>query len=130
MLGIEFFITEDDRLLVNEIAPRPHNSGHYTIDACECSQFEQQVRVMCEQPCGSTRQLSPVVMVNILGNVWDRGMPNWTSLFNHPRVRLHLYGKHEIRRDRKMGHFCLLDDDLERMPGVAEGMWRELANVA
>lgn len=129
VLGVEFFITEDDRLLVNEIAPRPHNSGHYTIDACECSQFEQQVRVMCEMPCGSVRQCSPVVMVNTLGDVWDNGAPNWDVLLGHPGVKLTLYNKYEVRRRRKMGHFCLLGDNIEQMVGEAEKLWRQVANI-
>jgi 5-(carboxyamino)imidazole ribonucleotide synthase len=112
VMAIEFFITEAGDLLVNEIAPRPHNSGHYTLDACVTSQFEQQVRMVCGLPAGSTRLLSPVVMVNLLGDVWEGGSPDWGELFAHPEVKLHLYGKREPRPGRKMGHLCSLNAEL------------------
>jgi len=112
VMAIEFFITEAGELLVNEIAPRPHNSGHYTLDACVTSQFEQQVRMLCGLPAGSTRLLSPVVMVNLLGQVWEGGGPDWGALFARPEVKLHLYGKREPRPGRKMGHLCSLSADL------------------
>ena len=137
VLGVEFFITKDDRLLVNEIAPRPHNSGHYTLDACHCSQFEQVARVMADMPCGPTTQFSPAVMVNILGDVWDRGAPQWDALLEHPNIKLHLYGKQIIRSRRKMGHFCLLgprlgdnlDDNLDNLVAEAEQRRRRLSNI-
>jgi 5-(carboxyamino)imidazole ribonucleotide synthase len=108
VLAIEFFVTADGDLLVNELAPRPHNSGHYTIDACVTSQFEQQVRTLCGVPLGDPRLLSPAVMVNLLGDVWQQGEPNWAAVFGCPGGKLHLYGKHEARAGRKMGHFTVL----------------------
>jgi len=101
---VEFFVTPDGQVLVNEIAPRPHNSGHLTIDACETSQFEQQVRTICGLPLGSPRQLMPAAMVNLLGECWDHGEPNWPLAICVPGVRLLLYGKSEPRVGRKMGH--------------------------
>ncbi|MFO1206569.1 MAG: 5-(carboxyamino)imidazole ribonucleotide synthase [Burkholderiales bacterium] len=113
VLCVEFFVVDGDRLLVNEIAPRPHNSGHYSIDACVTSQFEQQVRMMAGLPLGDTSLHCPVVMVNILGDAWRDGEPPWEGVLAHPRVKLHLYGKREPRPGRKMGHFTVLGDDLE-----------------
>lgn len=110
VLAVEFFVTESGELLVNEMAPRPHNSGHYTLDACATSQFEQQVRTLCGLPLGDTRLLSPVVMVNLLGEAWQQGEPAWARVFNLPEAKLHLYGKHEARAGRKMGHYSVLDD--------------------
>lgn len=108
ILAVEFFLTDDNRLLINEVAPRPHNSGHYTLDACKTSQFEQQVRMLCDLPAGSTELLSPVVMFNILGDVWSNGEPDWGQLLSNPNVKLHLYGKRQPREGRKMGHFSCL----------------------
>ena len=108
VLAVEFFVTDDGQLLVNEMAPRPHNSGHYTIDACATSQFEQQVRTLCGLPLGDTRLLAPVVMVNLLGEAWQRGQPQWERVFLAPEAKLHLYGKHEARAGRKMGHYTML----------------------
>jgi 5-(carboxyamino)imidazole ribonucleotide synthase len=113
VLAVEFFMTADGELLVNEIAPRPHNSGHYTIDACATSQFEQQVRTLCGLPLGDTRLLSPVVMVNLLGEVWQGGPPAWDAVFACPEAKLHLYGKHEARPGRKMGHYTVLGADAD-----------------
>jgi 5-(carboxyamino)imidazole ribonucleotide synthase len=113
VLAVEFFVTTDGALLVNEIAPRPHNSGHYTIDACVTSQFEQQVRTLCGLPLGDTRLLSPVVMVNLLGDVWQGGQPAWDAVFGCSDAKLHLYGKHEARRGRKMGHYTVLGADAD-----------------
>jgi 5-(carboxyamino)imidazole ribonucleotide synthase len=113
VLAVEFFVTTDGALLVNEIAPRPHNSGHYTIDACATSQFEQQVRTLCGLPLGDTRLLSPVVMVNLLGDVWQSGQPAWDAVFGCPDAKLHLYGKHEARPGRKMGHYTVLGADAD-----------------
>jgi 5-(carboxyamino)imidazole ribonucleotide synthase len=89
VMAVEFFVDQGGNLLVNEIAPRPHNSGHYTLDACVTDQFEQQVRALCGLPLGDTRLLSPVVMVNLLGDVWRQG-PDWMALFRHPGIKLHL----------------------------------------
>jgi 5-(carboxyamino)imidazole ribonucleotide synthase len=113
VLAVEFFVTAGGALLVNEIAPRPHNSGHYTIDACATSQFEQQARALCGLALGDTRLLAPVVMVNLLGDAWASGVPDWQRLFDNPRAKLHLYGKHEARPGRKMGHFTVLGDSAE-----------------
>jgi len=113
VLAVEFFVTTTGQLLVNEMAPRPHNSGHYTIDACATSQFEQQVRTLCGLPLGAPRLLTPVVMINLLGEVWQDGQPAWERLLSHPEAKLHLYGKHEARPGRKMGHFTLLGANAE-----------------
>jgi 5-(carboxyamino)imidazole ribonucleotide synthase len=122
VLAVEFFVTTEGALLVNEIAPRPHNSGHYTIDACATSQFEQQVRTLCGLPLGETRLLAPVVMVNLLGDVWQRGQPAWDAVFGCAEAKLHLYGKHEARPGRKMGHYTVLgthaDDALAKALAV------------
>ncbi len=119
VLAVEFFVLADDRLLINEIAPRPHNSGHATLDAYVTSQFEQQVRTLCGLPLGSTRLLSPAVMVNLLGDLWADGEPHWEKLLQHKQVKLHLYGKSDPRPGRKMGHFTCLDESLEQALAVA-----------
>lgn len=120
VMGVEFFVTKSGEVLVNELAPRTHNSGHYTIDACMTSQFEQQVRAICGLPLGAVTLLSPVVMVNILGEAWKWdaegqcvGEPNWDALLAQPNVRLHLYGKAEPRPGRKMGHFTVTARDAD-----------------
>jgi 5-(carboxyamino)imidazole ribonucleotide synthase len=115
LLAVEFFLSGNGRLLVNEMAPRPHNSGHHTIDACETSQFEQQLRVLCGLAPGSTRLHSPTVMLNLLGDVWEdaKGKPNWPAVLAMPGAHLHLYGKHEARRGRKMGHITFTAPTLE-----------------
>lgn len=108
VLCVELFHEGTDRLLVNEIAPRPHNSGHHTIDACATSQFEQQVRALCNLPLGSTEQLRPAAMANLLGDLWRAGEPDWRAACSHPNVKLHLYGKSAARPGRKMGHLTAL----------------------
>jgi 5-(carboxyamino)imidazole ribonucleotide synthase len=108
VLCVEFFLTPDEKLLVNEMAPRPHNSGHFTIDACVTSQFEQQLRAVCGLPLGSTRQIGPAAMANILGDLWNDAEPDWVAACSHPQVKLHLYGKHQARPGRKMGHMTTL----------------------
>ncbi|HEY4299598.1 MAG TPA: 5-(carboxyamino)imidazole ribonucleotide synthase [Candidatus Didemnitutus sp.] len=113
VLGVEFFVTRDGAVLINELAPRTHNSGHYTIDACVTSQFEQQVRAICGLPLGAVTLLSPVVMANILGDAWAAGEPHWADLLAQPSVRLHLYGKSEPRPGRKMGHFTVTARDAD-----------------
>lgn len=131
VLAVEFFVTRDGALLANEFAPRPHNSGHYTMDACAVSQFEQQARMMCALPAGDTRLLTPVVMVNLLGDLWrDGAPPAWDALLSEPRARLHLYGKRTARQGRKMGHFCLLGDDLASLQQRASQIHRELSGGA
>lgn len=104
LLTVEMFVTRDGRLLVNELAPRTHNSGHLTIDACVTSQFEQQVRAVCGLPLGSTELKQPAAMANLLGHIWAKGEPNWSAALEDPLVKLHLYGKAEARVGRKMGH--------------------------
>ncbi|MDH4149377.1 MAG: 5-(carboxyamino)imidazole ribonucleotide synthase [Betaproteobacteria bacterium] len=113
VLAVEFFVSEAGELLVNEMAPRPHNSGHYTMDACATSQFEQQVRTLCGLPLGAPKLLSPVVMVNLLGEAWQHGQPLWERVFNVPEAKLHLYGKHEARAGRKMGHYTVLGESAD-----------------
>lgn len=113
VMGVEFFVTKSGEVLVNELAPRTHNSGHYTLDACLTSQFEQQVRAVCGLPLGAVTLVSPVVMVNILGDAWAKGEPDWASLLAQPNVRLHLYGKAEPRPGRKMGHFTVVARDAD-----------------
>ena len=108
VLCVELFVLRDGRMLANEIAPRPHNSGHYTIDACVTSQFEQQARVLCGLPLGATALHCPAAMVNLLGELWAGGEPRWEHVLRHPGAKLHLYGKGEARPGRKMGHFTVL----------------------
>lgn len=112
VLAVEFFISTDGELLVNEIAPRPHNSGHFTLDACFTSQFEQQVRMICDLPSGNCALHSPVAMLNLLGDVWPQSSsPAWDEVLGIERACLHLYGKKEARIGRKMGHINFLADD-------------------
>lgn len=108
VLGVELFVANGGQLYVNEIAPRPHNSGHYTIDACATDQFEQQVRAACGLPLGDTRLVAPVAMINLLGDLWADGEPAWDRALAEPGLRLHLYGKAEPRPGRKMGHLTVL----------------------
>jgi 5-(carboxyamino)imidazole ribonucleotide synthase len=119
VLGVEFFHTRQGELLINEMAPRPHNSGHFTVDACATSQFEQQVRVMCGLLPGDPQLLSPVVMVNLMGDIWNNGDPAWEAILNEPQAHLHLYGKHEPRHGRKMGHINCLASDVETALDIA-----------
>jgi 5-(carboxyamino)imidazole ribonucleotide synthase len=110
VLAVELFVV-GGKLLVNEMAPRPHNSGHYTMDACSVDQFEQQLRSLCGLPLGRPWLLSPVAMVNLLGDLWAGGEPRWAEALSRPGIRLHLYGKAEARPGRKMGHLnCLASD--------------------
>ncbi|HUU34864.1 MAG TPA: 5-(carboxyamino)imidazole ribonucleotide synthase [Vicinamibacterales bacterium] len=110
VLCVEFFLTSDGRVLVNEVAPRPHNSGHLTVDACITSQFEQQVRAICGLPLGTTTLLRPAAMANLLGDLWAAGEPRWGAALAVPDVKLHLYGKADPRAGRKMGHLTVLAD--------------------
>ena len=125
LLAVEFFLATDGRLLVNELAPRPHNSGHHTLDACETSQFEQQLRAICGLPLGSPRLLQPAVMWNLLGDLWldETTPPDWTPVLATPGAKLHLYGKSEARLGRKMGHVTFpgatRDDALARAHAAA-----------
>lgn len=115
MLAVEMFLDAQNQLIVNELAPRPHNSGHWTMEATPCSQFEQQVRTLCGLPLGETRLLSgSVAMANLLGDLWNNGPPDWASaLALDPEVRLHLYGKKGAVPGRKMGHLVVTDNDFD-----------------
>ena len=133
ILCVEMFVTQDRRLLVNEMAPRPHNSGHYTIDACVTSQFEQQARVLAGLPLGDTHQHRPAVMLNLLGDIWFADAhataprePDWLAVLRHPQAKLHLYGKREPRRGRKMGHVTCLAPTIDQALAVARTIKREL----
>ncbi|WP_180538978.1 5-(carboxyamino)imidazole ribonucleotide synthase [Nevskia soli] len=121
VLCVEFFLTRGGKLLVNELAPRPHNSGHFTIDACVTSQFEQQLRTVCGLPLGDVTMLCPAAMANLLGDLWAHGDPNWPAALAIPDAKLHLYGKVEPRPGRKMGHITAIGSD------VAEAEQRALA---
>jgi 5-(carboxyamino)imidazole ribonucleotide synthase len=109
LLAVEMFVV-GERVLVNELAPRPHNSGHYSVDACLTSQFEQQLRAVCGLPLGDVQLLRPAAMANLLGELWSAGEPNWPAALAFPDVKLHLYGKHQPRPGRKMGHLTALAD--------------------
>jgi 5-(carboxyamino)imidazole ribonucleotide synthase len=110
VLCVEMFVTADGRILVNELAPRPHNSGHLTVDACVTSQFEQQLRAVCGLPLGSPRYLQAAAMANLLGDLWADGEPDWLAASRFPDVKIHLYGKSEARPRRKMGHLTALGE--------------------
>jgi 5-(carboxyamino)imidazole ribonucleotide synthase len=119
VLGVELFVAAGGRLLINEMAPRPHNSGHYTMDACSADQFEQQLRTLCGLPLAQPWLLSPVAMINLLGDLWNAGEPRWQEALRRPGVRLHLYGKMEARPGRKMGHLNCLATDPDRALALA-----------
>lgn len=129
-LCVEFFLTRDEKLLVNEIAPRPHNSGHLTFDACVTSQFEQQLRAVCGLPLGSTEFYRPAAMANLLGDVWPNGEPNWAAALELPDVKLHLYGKVEPRIGRKMGHLTVTADTAQKAVDLVREAKRRLNNPA
>ena len=129
VLAVEMFVVGDTHeLVVNEIAPRPHNSGHHTLDACAADQFQQQVRIMCNLPPADTKLLSSCCMTNILGDVWqeDGGEPNWLPLQSHPNAHLHLYGKKAARKGRKMGHFTVLSADADDAFAAAQKLHNAL----
>jgi len=120
VMCIEFFVLKDGTLLINEIAPRPHNSGHHSLDSCMTSQFEQQVRILAKLPLGNSKLISPVVMLNLLGDLWSDGnnngvknSPNWNQILGMPSAKLHLYGKSEPKIGRKMGHINFLDESVD-----------------
>ena len=125
-MAVEFFISKEGDILANEIAPRPHNSGHFTLDACETSQFEQQVRMLCNLPSGNCELTSPVVMINLLGDVWGQTEPHWFELLSIPNNKLHLYGKLEARAGRKMGHFNTLATSTEQATQIADTSFEQL----
>ena len=123
---VEMFFTHEGELLVNEIAPRPHNSGHLSIEACATSQFEQQVRAVCGLPLGSMQARSPSAMANLLGDLWSDGEPNWQAVLEVSGAHLHLYGKADAKQGRKMGHLTVLADTsqkaVERALGLRKGL--------
>ncbi len=124
---VEFFIDSAGQLMVNEIAPRPHNSGHLTIEGAATSQFDQQLRAICGLPLGSTQRLAPAAMVNLLGDVWDAGTPPWAEVFADPAATLHLYGKGAPSPGRKMGHITVLGEDRQDAAGRALQLRKRLA---
>ncbi|MBP6563191.1 MAG: 5-(carboxyamino)imidazole ribonucleotide synthase [Neisseriaceae bacterium] len=116
VLAVEFFVLDDETLIVNEMAPRPHNSGHYTLTACLADQFQQQVRTLCGLTPATPELLTPCVMINLLGDEWPAGgEPNWAPLQQSPNAHLYLYGKEEARPGRKMGHYTVLGQDTEAL---------------
>ncbi len=126
VLGVELFVSNGGRIVVNELAPRPHNSGHWTLDAAVTSQFEQQVRILAGLPLGSTAQTVPAAMINLLGDLWRDGEPRWERALAIPGVRLHLYGKREARPGRKMGHITALAAEPELALANALKAWHAL----
>jgi len=130
VLCVEFFLAGDGSLMINELAPRPHNSGHLTIDGHIACQFEQQVRAVCGLPLGSVEQLRPAAMVNLLGDEWAGGEPAWNAALAMPGVKLHLYGKREPRPGRKMGHLTALAPSAEEAQALALEARRRLAPSA
>ena len=120
LLAVEMFLKRDGELIINELAPRPHNSGHWTIEGCVTSQFEQHVRAVCGLPLGATDLLRPTAMVNLLGDLWSGGEPNWPAALAEPNVHLHLYGKKQPRPGRKMGHLTAVGDTAEIAAANAE----------
>jgi 5-(carboxyamino)imidazole ribonucleotide synthase len=128
VLAVEMFVARDGDLLVNELAPRPHNSGHWTIDACATSQFEQLVRAVCDLPLGSTEVVRPAAIANLLGDLWNDGVPDFAAALREPTVRLHLYGKASARPGRKMGHLSAVgetaDDAVARVLRARDAMHR------
>jgi 5-(carboxyamino)imidazole ribonucleotide synthase len=129
VLCVEFFLTHDGELLVNELAPRPHNSGHLTFDACLTSQFEQQLRAVCGLPLGSTQRLCPAAMANLLGDLWAAGEPDWLAATRFSNVKLHLYGKLDARPGRKMGHLTALAGTVDEALEAVEACRDSLASA-
>ena len=119
IMAVEMFLGRDGRILVNELAPRPHNSGHFSLDASVTSQFEQQLRAVCGLPLGNTESLRASAMVNLMGELWAGGEPDWAAVLGMAGVRLHLYGKKEPRLGRKMGHLVAFGADVEEAEGLA-----------
>lgn len=126
---VEFFVTADGELMINEIAPRPHNSGHLTIEAFTCSQFEQQVRAICNLPLVPPSMLRPAAMANLLGDLWQNGAPDWQAVLSEPAAHLHLYGKAEARQGRKMGHLTVLDESSSEAAITAKELREALIRV-
>jgi 5-(carboxyamino)imidazole ribonucleotide synthase len=120
IICVEMFVDQKGEVMVNELAPRPHNSGHLTIEAFGVSQFEQQVRAVCNLPLGEVSQVRPAAMVNLMGDLWTDGhAPDWSRVFCHPNAHLHLYGKTQPRPGRKMGHLTVLADSAEQAAQLA-----------
>jgi 5-(carboxyamino)imidazole ribonucleotide synthase len=130
VIAIEMFVTRDQTLLVNEIAPRTHNSGHYTLGACVTSQFEQHVRAICGQSLGETTLAAKVVMLNLLGDLWQEGVPPFEKVLAEPRAHLHLYGKQRAFVGRKMGHLLVVGEDGGDPADVAAALFAELGGDA
>lgn len=130
VLCVEFFVCRDGRLLINELAPRPHNSGHFTFDANVTSQFEQQLRSVCALPLGAVTQCAPAAMANLLGDIWSGGEPNWAAAAAVPNVKLHLYGKMSPRPGRKMGHLTALAKTVEQAHADVERALSTLVSKA
>uniref|UniRef100_A0A7C2P5P8 N5-carboxyaminoimidazole ribonucleotide synthase n=1 Tax=Schlesneria paludicola TaxID=360056 RepID=A0A7C2P5P8_9PLAN len=130
VLCVEFFLTRDGRLLINETAPRPHNSGHLTIDGHVTCQFEQQVRAVCGLPLGSNQQLRPAAMANLLGDLWSPGPLDWSRAARYADVKIHLYGKQAARPGRKMGHLTALADSVEEAQGLVLAARGALTSIA
>ena len=128
LITVELFLEEDGSLIINEMAPRPHNSGHYTIEGCFTSQFEQHIRAVTDLPFGSTALHQPTVMINLLGDIWADGEPDWSGLLTDPNVKLHLYDKGEARPGRKMGHFTVVGDDVDVTLTAAEAHFEKLCS--
>ncbi len=126
LITVEFFVLPDGTLLVNELAPRPHNSGHHTLESSKTSQFEQAIRAVVGLPLGSAELHSEAVMVNLLGDLWQNGEPDWKPLLEDPRVHLHLYGKKEAKPGSKMGHFTVVGKDREELLRVAKSLFGKL----
>jgi len=129
-LGVEMFVLRDSSVLINEIAPRPHNSGHYTQDATISSQVDQQVRALCGLPLGDPGLMSPVAMLNVMGDMWAGGTPDWAAAMANDGARLHLYGKKEARSGRKMGHINVLAADADTAAAAAEALRGVLGGTA
>ena len=126
LIAIEFFLHKKGHLIINEMAPRPHNSGHYTIDGCITSQFEQHIRAITDLPFGSTELHSATVMINLLGDLWKARDPHWGRLLSNSRAKLHLYDKGDSRPGRKMGHFCVMGKSVDETLAEAERLYKML----
>ena len=130
VMCVEFFLTRQGKLLINELAPRPHNSGHLTFDACVTSQFEQQLRAVCGLPLGATAYLRPAAMANLLGDLWQAGEPDWAAACAFPEVKLHLYGKMTPKPGRKMGHLTALADTADQAARLVQDARAALQRTA
>jgi 5-(carboxyamino)imidazole ribonucleotide synthase len=129
VIAIEMFLTREETLLVNEIAPRTHNSGHYTLGACATSQFEQHLRAICGLSLGEPTLLGPAVMLNLLGDLWQDGPPNFERVLSEPHAHLHLYGKQRAFVGRKMGHLLVIGADDVDPVRLAESLFAELGGT-